>query len=151
VIYKKEEIANMEKAAIVYGSVTGFTEEVAYALAHEIEDKYDVSIIDAIEFEQNDLKSAHMILLGSSTWGVGQIQMDMLPVNEAVKRMDLKGKKAAVFGTGDSSYKKFAQAVITLEKTLKSAGAEIIQKGYRCDKLWNDEAKSKLKEWASKL
>ena len=141
----------MEKAVIVYGSVTGLAEEIACTLNKVIEDKYDTKVIDAMDAGPQDLQEADIILLGSSTWGVGDLEVDMVPLNDSLQDMDLKSKRAAVFGLGDSAYKKFCYAVITLEKSLKSAGAQLIQKGYRCDKYFDDEAKSKLKEWATAL
>ena len=141
----------MEKAVVVYGSVTGLTEEIAFTLSKEIENKYDTTVFAAMDVGPQDLQEADIILLGSSTWGVGDLQIDMVPFNDSLQGMDLKSKRAAVFGLGDSAYKKFCSAVITLEKSLKSAGAQLIQKGYRCDKYFDDEARAKLKEWAAEL
>jgi len=141
----------MEKAAIIYGSVTGLTEEIAFTLAKELENKYEVSLINALDSVPEDIKGADLILLGSSTWGVGQLQMDMIPVNDFIQKTDLKSKRAAAFGVGDSEFKKYAYAVTILEKSLKSAGAQLIQKGYRCDRFFDDAAKAALKEWAAKL
>lgn len=141
----------MEKAAIIYGSVTGLTEEIAFTLAKEIENKYEVSLINALEAVPEDIKDADLILLGASTWGVGQLQMDMMPINDFVQKMNLESKRAAAFGVGDSEFKKYAYAVTILEKSLKSAGAQLIQKGYRCDKYFDDTARAALKEWAAKL
>ncbi len=141
----------MERAMIIYGSVTGATEEMAYNLAEEIKDRYDVRTVNALDATPNDLKEAHLILLGSSTWGVGELQMDMIPIHEEVRHMDLRSKRAAVFGKGDSEYKKFCYAVITLEKALKEAGTVLVQKGFRCDKHFDDAARKALKAWASRL
>ncbi len=141
----------MEKAVIIYGSITGLTEEVAFSLAKELENRYEVSLINALEAEPNDAKVADLLLLGSSTWGVGQLQVDMIPVNDFIKEMDLKSKRVAAFGVGDSEYKKYAYAVTVLEKTLTSSGAKLVQKGYRCDKFFDDSARAKLKDWAAKL
>jgi flavodoxin I len=110
-----------------------------------------VSLVNALEAVHEDIKDTELILLGSSTWGVGQLQMDMIPVNDFVQNMDLKSKRAAAFGVGDSEFKKYAYAVTILEKSLKSAGAQLVQKGYRCDKFFDDAARAALKEWAAKL
>ena len=141
----------MEKAVIVYGSVTGLTEEIALTLGKEIENKYDTTVINAMDARPQDLQEADIILLGASTWGVGDLQIDIIPLNDSLQNMDLKSKRAAVFGLGDSAYKKFCYAVNTLEKSLKSAGAQLIQKGYRCDKYFDDKARAKLREWAAEL
>jgi len=147
----KKKRGIMDRAVIVYGSVTGLTEEIAYALAGEIKHRYDVRTVNALDVKPQDINRADLILLGSSTWGVGELQMDMIPVYEHVQQMDLGSKRGAVFGKGDSEYKKFCYAVVTLEKALKEAGAALVQKGYRCDKHFDASAKRRLKEWASHL
>ncbi len=141
----------MKKAAIIYGSITGATEEIATTLAGEIKDRYEVRTVNGLDATPEDIHNADLILLGSSTWGVGDLQMDMIPVYEHVQQMDLGSKRAAVFGKGDSEYKKFCHAVVTLEKALKQAGATLVQKGYRCDKHFDASARGRLKEWASHL
>ena len=141
----------MKKAVIIYGSITGATEEIAYILAGEIKDRYEVHTVNALDATSEDIHNADLILLGSSTWGVGDLQMDMIPVHKQVQHMDLQTKRAAVFGKGDSEYKKFCHAVVTLEKALKQAGATLVQKGYRCDKHFDASARGRLKAWASAL
>jgi flavodoxin I len=141
----------VKKAAIIYGSITGATEEIAYTLAGEIKDRYEVRTVNALDATAEDIHNADLILLGSSTWGVGNLQMDMIPVYQQVQQMDLGSKRGAVFGKGDSEYKKFCYAVVTLEKALKQSGATLVQKGYRCNKHFDAVARERLKEWASVL
>lgn len=141
----------MEKAAIIYGSVTGATEQIAYSLAGELEGRYEVEVIDAMEFIPESIENADLIILGCSTWGEGELQMDMLPVKSYLQQADLTPKKAAVFGLGDSAYKRYCYAVTILEKLLVSSGAKLLKKGYRCDKYFDLVAKSALKEWAKDL
>ena len=141
----------MEKACIIYGSITGTTEKLALMLADAIRDRYDVTVRNALDAVPEDVETADLILLGSSTWGVGDLQMDMIPVNDFIRTMDLRTKRAAVFGKGDSEYKRFCAAVITLERSLKAAGARLIQKGYRCDKHLDGLAQERLRKWASGL
>ncbi|MNF10142.1 Flavodoxin [compost metagenome] len=40
--------------------------------------------------------------------------------------LDLSGKKAAVFGSGDTSYPKYCGAVDIIEECLKRIGAELV-------------------------
>ncbi|MCF8110025.1 MAG: flavodoxin family protein [Desulfobacteraceae bacterium] len=141
----------MERAVIIYGSVTGATEEIAYALADEINDRYKTRIVNALDATPETMTRADLIILGASTWGVGNLQMDMIPVYEYISGMDLSSKRAAVFGKGDSEYKKFCYAVIMLEKVIKKAGAQLVQKGFRCDKHFDEAAMHGLKQWASCL
>lgn len=43
------------------------------------------------------------LLLGSSTWGAGELQDDWYDFLDQLKCQDLTGKKVALFGCGDSS------------------------------------------------
>ena len=43
------------------------------------------------------------LLLGTSTWGAGELQDDWYDFLDQLKSQDLTGKKVALFGCGDSS------------------------------------------------
>ncbi len=88
----------MGKATIIYGSTTGMTEAVAQRLAALLGcEAVNVNAADAAAF------SADLIILGTSTWGVGDLQDDWMGAGTAlVEATDLSGKKVAAFGTGDS-------------------------------------------------
>jgi flavodoxin I len=65
--------------------------------------------------------------MGSSTWGLGDLQDDWLPY-ESLSGMDLTGRKAAVFGTGDQRgfSDTYVDALATLAEALEKAGATLI-------------------------
>lgn len=87
---------------IFFGSTTGTTEAVARDLAIRLGvadgDVYDVAVAPADAFDRYDL-----LLLGSSTWGCGDLQDDWYVFLDAVKGKNLCGKKVALFGCGDSA------------------------------------------------
>lgn len=87
---------------IFYGSTTGTTEEAAQAIAKRMgvatADVHDVADASAGEVGRYDL-----LLLGSSTWGCGELQDDWYGFLEALKGEDLSGKCVALFGCGDSA------------------------------------------------
>ena len=90
----------MEKIGIFYGSTTGITESVAYRLAELMhvkkEDIHDVARSKPSEIGQYDL-----LLLGSSTWGSGDLQDDWYDFLDGIETLDLKDKTIALFGCGD--------------------------------------------------
>lgn len=65
----------MKKTGIFYGSTTGTTESVARLIAEKLgvspEDVHDVSKLDAALAE-----SYEALILGTSTWGDGELQDD---------------------------------------------------------------------------
>lgn len=86
---------------IFYGSTTGNTEaaaqEVAAALGIGAGDVYNVADASAADVAKYDT-----LLLGSSTWGAGDMQDDWYDFIDDLKAQNLAGKKVAFFGTGDS-------------------------------------------------
>ena len=90
----------MSKLAIVYGSTTGNTAEVAKQLQNtwgkNVADLYEVGSASA-----SQLNSYPFLILGTSTWGCGDLQDDWECHLNLLSELDLKGKKVALFGVGD--------------------------------------------------
>ena len=89
------------RTGIFYGSTTGMTESLAAKIAARTgvaqTDVHNVADASADEAEGYDL-----LLLGSSTWGCGELQDDWYDFLDALKRKALSGKRVALFGCGDS-------------------------------------------------
>lgn len=118
----------MGKIGIYYGSSTGNTQEVAEEIAKQLgvakADLHDVSSANA------DFSAYDVVLFGSSTLSFGELQDDWDSYIEKVKNADLKGKKVAIFGCGDSgSYSDtFCDAVGIIYNTVKDKGCTLIGK-----------------------
>ena len=90
----------MSKIGIFYGSSTGSTSEVAQRLAKALgaeANVYDVAGADAA-----DAAAFDVLLLGSSTWGIGDLQDDWEDFLPKLAEQNLAGKKVALFGCGDA-------------------------------------------------
>lgn len=119
---------------IVYASMTGNTELIARTLAKQLTDfGENVQVKDAIGTFADELPSFERILIGSYTWGDGDLPDELLDFYDELKTTDLSGKIGAVFGAGDSSYQHFARAVDLLEDALTQQGCSILQKGLKID------------------
>lgn len=114
----------MSKTIVVYGSSTGTCESIAQTIAS----KLDAEVIAVSDLTAEQLAEADNILLGSSTWGAGELQDDWYDGIEIVKKADLSGKKVAVFGCGDSaSYSDtFCSAMKELYDAAQEAGATLV-------------------------
>ena len=124
----------MTKVVLIYGSTTGNTEALSKPVEKGLKTAgLDVSVRNVTEVHPGDLEDSEGIILGCSTWGEGELQDDFIPFEEEMGKIDLQGKKAAVFGPGDSSYSLFCEAVDILEKRLKECGAEIIIDSLKID------------------
>ena len=124
------------KVVLVFGSTTGNTEMLAEHVATGLErGMANVTVKNATEASVDEIADYDAIVFGCSTWGEGELQDDFLDFQEAMNGVSLEGKKAAVFGPGDSEeYPNwFCAAVDLLEETLKKCGAEIVAEGLKVD------------------
>lgn len=112
---------------IFYGSTMGTTESVAQEIATRLQvngnDVHNVADADVAETDKYDT-----LILGSSTWGCGELQDDWYSFLEQLKTRDLSGKKVALFGCGDAgSYPDtFCDAVGLIYEALASTGCTFV-------------------------
>ncbi len=114
----------MAKTIIVYGSSTGTCENIANTLAG----KLNADVINAAELTAEQLSEADNILLGTSTWGFGEVQDDWYDGLNVLKTTDLSGKTVALFGCGDSAgySDSFCGGMKEIYDAAKEAGATIV-------------------------
>ncbi|NLW63082.1 MAG: flavodoxin [Syntrophomonadaceae bacterium] len=141
----------MERAIIVYGSNTGNTESLAGAVAEELQSRLDVTVQNVADISPDDILDYDLILLGSSTWNEGELQEDFQDFFEEMDRLDLSGKKVAVFGPGDSSWEEYCRAVDLLEEKSRELRADLIAPGFKWDGDIDEDAIAEIRKWASKL
>ena len=112
----------MDKVHVIYGSTTGMTEAVAGKIAEALgAQAFNVNAADSSAFD------AELLILGSSTWGIGDLQDDWAAKLDEVKG-NFAGKKVAVFGLGDSQgfADSFCVAAETIANAAKDAGATLV-------------------------
>lgn len=112
----------MNKIGVFYGSTTGTTEDVANRIA----EKLGVSsgdIFDVTKLNDELVEKYDVLVLGTSTWGSGELQDDWYDGIKVLKKVDLSHKFIALFGCGDSdSYSDtFCDAMGILYEELKDA------------------------------
>ena len=128
----------MNSIGIYYGSSTGTTEKAAEAIRDAIGNGKTV-VKNIGDTEVSDLQKHDLLILGSSTWGIGDLQDDWEGNISLLDSIDLSGKKVALFGCGDQeAYSdSFVDAIGILYHKVVSAGAEIVGKwpvdGYSFD------------------
>ena len=116
----------MKKFGIFFGSSTGTTEEIAHKIAGLLNiDSADVHNVATTA--PDAVADYEVLLLGSSTWGSGELQDDWYDFLTGLEALDLKGKKIAIFGLGDESMSDtFCNAVGIIHKSLQPTGATFI-------------------------
>jgi len=116
----------MANIGIYYGSTTGNTQDLAEKLAKALNvsssDVHDVSSAAA------DFGTYDVVLFGSSTLGLGDLQDDWESFIDDVEKADLNGKKVALFGCGDSSSYSdtFGDAIGKIYEAIKNKGVKLI-------------------------
>ncbi|WP_421919415.1 flavodoxin [Marinifilum sp.] len=114
----------MSKTAIIYGSTTGNTENAANQLAGLLKaDVFDVSSNPCDALNQYD-----NLILGTSTWGAGDLQDDWEDFISELEVANLNGKVVAIFGFGDacSNPDTFVDGMGTLYKIVKNKACKLI-------------------------
>ena len=114
----------MSKTIVVYGSTTGTCESIAQTLG----DQLGAEVINVSDLTANQLAEADNIVLGTSTWGAGELQDDWYDGVNVVKSANLSGKRVALLGCGDSaSYSDtFCGGMKELYDAAVAAGATVV-------------------------
>ena len=114
----------MKKTLIVYGSTTGSCREYAEKIAA----KLNAEATDVVNIDAQKLAEYDNLLLGTSSWGAGEMQDDWYEGVKALKAADLSGKTIALFGCGDSEgySDTFCGGMSELYEAVVNSGAHLV-------------------------
>ena len=141
------------KALILFGTLTGNTEQVADHLYNDASAKYssiEFELKDVNDITPADLNNYDIILWGVSTYGEGEINpaaIDFFDDLQAAE-IDLSSKKNAIFALGESTYEHFCGAADVVEGILKSKGGSLIAPIHKIDGYPDDEILAGVVAWA---
>ena len=86
----------MSQITVIYGSTTGTTQSAAMLIAGNLKARcVDIASASAEDFQ------APVLILGTSTWGFGELQDDWLAKLPLLESAELSNTKTAFFGFGD--------------------------------------------------
>ncbi|MGE4560036.1 MAG: flavodoxin, partial [Desulfobulbus sp.] len=114
---------------------------------------HEVAIQDVRKSKVEELGNGYDItVLGSSTWGDDDVefQEDFASFFEEMDKADLKDKKVALFGCGDSSYTHFCGAVDQLQEKMEGMGAVLVNEPLKIDGDPGDAA-ADIDDWAKEI
>ena len=114
----------MNTTIVIYGSSTGTCE----AIAEKIASKLGCESINVQELTEDIIKDHQNLILGTSTWGAGEMQDDWYDGLKTLQNADLSDKVIAFFGCGDcESYSDtFVGGIGELYNGIKDSGAHFI-------------------------
>ena len=87
----------MNATIVVYGSSTGTCE----AIAEKIAQKLGCEVINVQDLTTDIVSNNKNLILGTSTWGAGELQDDWYDGLNVLQDADLSDKTIALFGCGD--------------------------------------------------
>ena len=114
----------MKKTVVVYGSSTGTCE----AIAEKIGAKLGAEVMNVQDLTADVVAANENLILGTSTWGAGELQDDWYDGLKVLQSADLTGKVIALSGCGDcESYgDTFVGGLGELYDGIKQSGARIV-------------------------
>lgn len=142
----------MSNILIVFASLTGNTEEMAELIAEGI--RGTGLTADLKEVEQcsaSELMRYDAFLLGAYTWGDGELPDEFEDFIDEMTELKLHGRKAAAFGSGDTTYRLYCGAVDYLEQKLKEFGVAVEQDGLKVEYGPNTEEKQLCREFGARF
>jgi len=115
----------MNKTCVIYGSTTGTCEDLANRIAAKLD---GAEVINVADLTAAKIDECQNLILGTSTWGCGDLQDDWFDGIETLKAADLSGKVIALFGCGDcGSYSDtFCGAIGEIYNAIKDSGATFV-------------------------
>lgn len=114
----------MKTVGIIYGSTSGNTQMVAKKIGALL----NAAAINVANISIEKLMEFDVLVLGTSTWGLGDIQDDWECFLPKLQSVDLSGKQIALFGLGDAlSYADtFVDGMGEIYETIKDKGCTVI-------------------------
>ncbi len=114
----------MNATIVIYGSSTGTCE----AIAEKIASKLGCETINVQDLTADTINDHQNLILGTSTWGAGELQDDWYDGLKTLQDANLNGKTIALFGCGDcESYSDtFVGGIGELYNAIKDSGAHFI-------------------------
>lgn len=115
----------MTKVKIVYASITGNDEDIAYVLTEKFEQlKTDVEMTEISQTDASDFEDADICVIASYTYDQGIVPDEALDFYEDMQDLDLDGKVYGTCGSGDTFYEHFCSAVDEFGKVFDESGAK---------------------------
>lgn len=136
------------KIIIIYASMTGNTEEISEIIAEGIREEGEELVMKSVmNADASELEQYDGILLGSYTWGDGELPDEFLDFYDDMDDIQLKHKRAAVYGSCDSSYPSHGAAVDILIDKLQDLGAEVVLPGMKIELAPTSQEKEACKQF----
>ncbi|WP_066300554.1 flavodoxin domain-containing protein [Bacillus sp. FJAT-29937] len=108
------------RIGLIYTSISGNTNELALLIYEQfMQRNVNVDLYNIEQFDCNRLDQFDAFVVGTYTWGNGEIPNEMIPLYREFEKVDRRYMITGVFGTGDSFYPHYCGAVDMFRDLLK--------------------------------
>ena len=113
---------------IFFGTEGGNTEAVAKQISEQLSACNVACCKNIAECETSELLNYDVILLGTSTWDIGDLQYNWEEKLEEIEQLDFTGIKVGLFGVGDAAGypDTFVDGIGILWESMKEKGPKLI-------------------------
>lgn len=124
----------MPTILLLFHSLSGNTKKIADCLEMALKDHQIHVIKKAMaDCTSENIKQFDTVILGSYTWGKGELPKGCLRFFEDIADLDLSSKSFAIFGSGDSSHEVFCAAVDLLEARIHEKNGQLLTKSLKME------------------
>ncbi len=142
----------MANVVLIYASMTGNTEEMSEAIAEGVREEGGELVMKSVmDANASELEQYDGILLGAYTWGDGELPDEFLDFYDEMDDIQLAHKKAAAFGSCDSNYIAYGEAVDILIDKLQECGAEVVLPGLKVELMPNSQDKETCRQFGKQF
>jgi len=113
---------------IYFGTETGNTQDVAAAIQEQLQGCNVTACKDIAKVPVADLLEHEVLLLGVSTWNIGDIQYNWEEKLDEIQSQNYSGIKVGIFGLGDAAGypDTFVDGMGILWERMKESGPELV-------------------------
>lgn len=153
IMMKRYKIMNI---LLLYTTNSGGTEMVAGEIMQRLTG-HTVDVRRVLDTNPDEIKAHEFIILGTPSWDFdgkeGQPHEDWFSFKKDLQGNPFEGKKCAVYGLGDSSYKIFSGGVTELEHWTDEWKMTRVTDSLRIDKYFYKQAEAieAIDAWCKKL
>ncbi|WP_428738812.1 flavodoxin [Sulfurimonas sp.] len=117
----------MQKIGLFYASSTGNTKGAAKMIKEQLGDA-EITMYDIASCSQEDMNQYDYLIIGTSTWGEGDLQDDLEEFFPKLEAIDFSTKTVALFGFGDQEQycDYYLDAMGILYEAVVKQGAKVV-------------------------
>ncbi|WP_297819425.1 flavodoxin [uncultured Lactobacillus sp.] len=141
------------KAQIVFASMTGNDEDMADILEEDLQDAgFEVETTDVSFADASSYLDADLCVMVTYTYGEGVMTDELRDFYDQLMELDLTGKKFAVMGSGDKTYKDhYCENVFDFQKAFKKIGAQEVAQPVTIENAVEDDDIELIDQAASQM